>query len=63
MASHDAVLPDPIIDTEMAAYVLELSPRRVRELVQHGALTNYGTRGHILLRYSEVTAYRNPKNL
>lgn len=63
MATREAILDDPILDTEMAGYVAGVSARRVRELVQRGDLTNYGSRGRILLRLSDVTAYRNPKNL
>lgn len=55
-------MSDPIIDTEIAGYVTGLSPRRIRELVQKGTLTNYGGPRRILLRLSEVTAYRNPHN-
>lgn len=62
MAPRIAVLDDPILDTEMAGYVAGLSARRIRELVQRGDLTNYGGRTRILLRHSEVAAYRNPRN-
>lgn len=48
----------PLIDTETAAYAAGVSERRVRQLVQAGELTNYGTRNRIRIDYDELAATR-----
>lgn len=49
----------PLIDTETAAYAAGISERRVRQLVQAGELTNYGTRNRIRIDYDQLAATRH----
>lgn len=44
-----------LIDTEMAAVMLDVSPRWVQHLVSVGDLTNHGTPRRILLDIDEVS--------
>lgn len=47
-----------LIDAETAAVALNVSARRIRQLVSTGKLTNYGTTRRILLDLAEVRDYR-----
>ena len=47
-----------LIDTETAAVALGVSARRIRQLVEQGKLTNYGTTRRILVNLAEVKDYR-----
>lgn len=52
-------MPRPLIDTETAAYAAGVSERRVRQLVQAGELTNYGTRNRIRIDYDQLATLRH----
>lgn len=54
MATREAILDDPILDTEMAGHVAGLSPRRIQQLVKAGEIPNHGKPRRILVRMSEV---------
>lgn len=47
-----------MIDTEMAAVLLRVTPRRVQQLVRDGLLVNYGTPRRIMLKLDEVEVFR-----
>lgn len=46
-----------LIDTAMAAHVLRVTARRVRQFVAQGDLTNHGNARHIRLDLDEVSTY------
>ena len=46
-----------LIDTSLAAYVLRVTTRRVRQFVAQGDLTNHGDARHIRLDLDEVSTY------
>lgn len=55
-----------LIDAEVAALMLQVTPRRVRQMTgtKPGQLTNHGTRYKMLYRYADVAAIvetRKPK--
>lgn len=52
-------MPRPLIDTETAAYAARISERRVRQLVQAGELTNYGTGRRIRIDYDQLAEIRH----
>lgn len=46
-----------LIDTAMAAIVLQVTPRWIRDLVAQGVLTNHGNARRIRLDLREVSAH------
>ena len=47
-----------LIDSEVAALMLQVTPRRVQQLVKDGELQNHGTPRRILLLLDEVESFR-----
>lgn len=49
-----------LIDTEVAALILNVTPRRVRQLITEGKLTNHGEPRRIRLDLDQVTRHATP---
>ena len=47
-----------LVDTETAAIALGVTPRRIRQLVEAGKLTNHGTTRRIMLDVAELLRFR-----
>ncbi len=49
----------PLIDTETAAYAAGITERRIRQLVETGALKNHGTARRIRVDFDELATLRH----
>lgn len=47
-----------LVDSEVAAIMLRVTPRRIQQLVKDGCLTNHGTTRRIRLDLDEVERFR-----